>query len=353
MTTRLTALAAGLLLTLALSGPAYAAAVQAVVPEDLAVPAPAGEPPAPVVLVLVLPPAPEFVPFVDAPAPSLAPQVRAMIEEAIRSDDSAAVAAVVKLAIKTQPYDGDEIRGMQRAFLDRKARALAAKTEAELRRIREAGLTELWKGQVEVGAFRSTGNTSNFGVSGALKLSRKGIDWEHSVQLNADYQRDRGTVTREQVLAAYQPRYTLNDRLFTYGRVQYERDPIQGYSSRYTLSGGLGYRVLEGRSMTLSLEAGPALRRTDFVTDPTASTASMLTSLDFDWKLSNTLKLTQDASGYIESGNSTITSATSLEAGMAKGLKAKFSYSVEHETSPPDGTLRTDTISRFSLVYGF
>jgi putative salt-induced outer membrane protein len=292
-------------------------------------------------------------PFVPAGPPRLPADVRAMIEAAIRTDDSAAVAAVVKAALETQPYDKDEIRSMQRTFLDRKARTLAAQTEAETQRIRNSGVLELWKGQVELGAFRSTGNTNNFGLTGGLKLNRKGIQWEHTVLANADYQEDSGSVTREQFGASYQPRYTLNADFFAYGRMQYEKDEIQGYRDRYSLSGGLGYRLLKARDATLSLEAGPALRRTHYVDEPSATTWSLLTLLDFDWQVSESVKLTQDASGYVGSDNNTFTSLTGIEAGMTKGLRARLSYSLEHETSPPLDAVKTDTISRFSLVYGF
>lgn len=299
------------------------------------------------------PPFVDPVPFIAAGPPRLPGPVKAMIAEAIRSDDSAAVAAVVKIALATQPYDAEEIRSMHRAYTENKARALAAMTREETRRIREAGVLELWQGRIELGAFRSTGNTSNFGFTGTLNLQRKGIDWEHTVLLSADYQEDATTVTREQYRASYQPRYTLGDDLFTYARLQYEKDPIQGFRDRYSLSGGLGYRVLNRQGLTLSMEAGPALRRTNFVAEPTETTWSTLASLDFDWALNSTIKLTEDASTYVEPGNSTFTSLTGIEAGMAKGLKARLSYSIEHETSPPLGSLRTDTISRFSLVYGF
>lgn len=309
------------------------------------------EPPPP--LVLELPPYPQFIPFIRVEKPRLARQVRAMLDAAMQTEDSAAVAAVVKFAQQTQPYDKDEIRDLHRAYLDRRARELAAKTEAELARIRASGPLELWKGQVELGAFRSTGNTDNFGFTAAFNFNRKGIDWEHIVQARADYQEDRGTVTREQFSASYQPRYTLNEGFFTYARTQYERDRIQGFEDRYTLSGGLGYRVLNGRTMTLSLEAGPAVRRINYVEEPNETTWSVLTSVDFDWRITPQLKLTQDASSYVGSDNSTFTSLTALESGLIKGLKAKLSYSIEHETSPPEGSLKTDTISRFSLVYGF
>lgn len=304
-------------------------------------------------LVLELPPYPRYVPFIKVEKPRLARQVRAMLDAAMQTEDSAAVAAVVRFAQATQPYDKDEIRDLHRAYLDRRAREAAAKTEAELARIRASGVLELWKGQVELGAFRSTGNTDNFGFTAAFNFNRKGIEWEHTVQARADYQEDRGTVTREQFSAGYQPRYTLNEGFFTYGRVQYERDRIQGFEDRYSLSGGLGYRVLNGRRTTLAVELGPAVRRINFVDQANQTTWSMLTSLDFDWRINPQLKLMQDASAYVGSDNSTFTSLTALESGLVKGLKAKLSYAIEHETSPPAGSLKTDTISRFSLVYGF
>lgn len=309
------------------------------------------EPPPPPVL--DLPDYPEYVPYVKADRPRLPVPVRNLLEAAMKTDDSTSVATLVKFAQQTQPYDKDEIRDMQRAYNDRRAKEIAARTEAELARIRASGVLELWKGQIELGAFRSTGNTDNFGYSAALKLDRKGVKWEHILQANADYQEDRGTITREQYSASYQPRYTLNEGLFTYGRTQYERDRIQGFADRYTLSGGLGYRVLNRPGMSLALEAGPAVRRTNYVDDLDQTTWSVLTSVDFDWTINPTIKLTQDASSYVGSDNNTFTSLTAIEAGMMKGLKAKLSYSIEHETSPPTGSLKTDTISRFSLVYGF
>ncbi|MCJ2177564.1 DUF481 domain-containing protein [Novosphingobium album (ex Hu et al. 2023)] len=300
-----------------------------------------------------VPPFVDPVPFIDADPPRLAKPVRKLLEAAMKTEDTEAVAALVKFARQTNPFDKDEIDAMNEAYVNRHKLLIERRAEADRERIRRSGVLELWKGQIELGAFRSTGNTSNFGYTGAVKLDRKGIDWQHTIQLNADYQKDTGTVTREQYGASYQPRYTLHDGVFTYGRLQYEKDEIQGFSDRYSASGGFGYRVIKSDDMNLSVEAGPALRRTNYVADPNETTWSALTTLDFDWRVNGTLKLTQNATSYIGSDDSTFTSLTGLEAGMARGLKAKLSYSIKHETSPAAGTLPTDTISRFSLVYGF
>jgi putative salt-induced outer membrane protein len=279
--------------------------------------------------------------------------VRAMIESAMRSDDPKAVEAVIRAAKETQPQDAAEIDAMREKFSETHTLVVAEKAENERERVLAARPLQLWKGEGEIGAFRSTGNTRNTGFSAGLELERKGVYWQHKLEFHADYQETAGVVSREQYLAAYSPRYTLNDRLYLYGLAQYEQDRFQGYTSRYSVSPGVGYRVFTGNDLSLELEGGPALRFTDYIDEPRRTNVSGLASMDFSWRPTANIRLTQQASAYLDPANSTFTSDTGLEAGMMKGLKARLSYRYEHDTNPPDAARRTDTISRFTLVYGF
>ena len=276
-----------------------------------------------------------------------------MIEAAMRTDDPKAVAAVVRAAKDTQLQDSGEIDAMKQKFDDTHNLVSAERALNERERVLAARPLELWKGETEIGAFRSTGNTRNSGLSAGLKLERIGVYWQHKLQLNADYQKTNGDVSREQYLAAYSPRYQLKDQFYIYGLAQYERDRFQGYRNRYSLSPGFGYDVFETDALKLAVQAGPAVRFTDFVDEPSKTSASGLGSVDFAWKAAPTIRLTQVASAYLEPDNSTFISTTALEAGMVKGLKLRLSYRYEHDTDPPDTSRRTDTLSRFTLVYGF
>jgi putative salt-induced outer membrane protein len=279
--------------------------------------------------------------------------VRAMLEAAMQTDDAKSVDAVVKAAKATQPQDSAEIDAMKQKFDDTHKLVAAEKAENERERVLAARPLQLWKGEGEIGAFNSTGNTSSAGVSLGLKLERDGVYWQHKLQFASDYQKTSGVVSREQYSASYSPRYTLSDRLYAYGLGQFENDRFQGYDSRFSLSPGFGYRVSNTDKLRLSFEGGPALRFTDYTDGRNRTTASALGSVDLAWKATRSLSLTQQASAYLDSDNSTFTSTTSLEAGMLKGLKARVSYRYEHDTDPPDGSRQTDTLSRFSLVYGF
>jgi len=260
---------------------------------------------------------------------------------------------VIKAAKETQPQDADEIDAMRQKFNDTHTLVVAEKAENERERLLAARPLQLWKGEGEIGAFRSTGNTRNTGFSAGLELERNGVYWRHKLEFHADYQETAGVVSREQYLASYSPRYTLSDRLYTYGLAQFEQDRFQGYSSRYSLSPGIGYKVFTGNDLSLELQGGPALRFTDYIDEPHRTSVSGLASMDLAWRPTTTVRLTQQASAYLDPLNSTFTSDTAVEAGMMKGLKARLSYRFEHDTNPPDAARRTDTISRFTLVYGF
>ena len=225
-----------------------------------------------------------------------------------------------------------------------------ARKEAELR---SAGLFQNWRGKGEIGGSRSTGNSSDIGVSAGLTLERRGIDWRHKLSAQGDYQRSNGTTTTEQFRFAYEPSYTINDGLFAYGLSQYERDRFQGYAHRVSLSGGLGYRAIDKEGMHLSVKAGPAWRWTSLIPNGRESTFAGHSALDFDWRFAPTLKLTQQASAYFQSNNSSFNSTTGLEAKLNGNLAARVSYRVEYDTDPPLGAVKTDTLSRFTLIYDF
>ncbi|MEP3050956.1 MAG: DUF481 domain-containing protein [Erythrobacter sp.] len=282
--------------------------------------------------------------------------VRALINAAIDSGDPEAVATVIDLARQTNPDDVVELDAILAAY-DSEQLALAeaeAETEAaaEQDAIRRAGIFQNWGGKGELGAFRSTGNSSNTGVTAGIELTRQEIGWQQSFKFLADFQRNNGVTTREQFLAAYQADVDITDRLFAFGLGQWERDRFQGFSGRVSASAGLGYRVLTANP-SLTVQAGPAYRVTRSTAGDVSRSVSALAALDFDWEIAEGLKLTQDASAFVESDNSTFVSSTGLQAALSDNLSARVSYTVEHDTDPPIGAVQTDTLSRITLIYDF
>ncbi len=293
--------------------------------------------------------------------------VRAMIEKAQESDDIEAMQVIIDLADETFPGNSEELNAIFADYRTRVETRLAAR-EAEEKRaeemeIRNAGLFDNWSGRGEFGAFNSSGNSSNTGLTASIGLTREGIDWRHKLRLRGDFQRSNGVTTREQFLAAYEPNLKLSDRLFAYALAQYERDRFQGFSGRYAVSGGLGYRIIDDDSIKLSAKVGPAYRVTEFVDGTSESSIAGLIGVDFDWEISDRLKLTQDTNAVAEAGgsavaiidgnNTSINLVTGLNAKLSDSLSARLSYTIEHDTNPPVGAVKTDTLSRITIIYDF
>ncbi|ASJ92024.1 DUF481 domain-containing protein [Porphyrobacter sp. CACIAM 03H1] len=298
-----------------------------------------------------------------AASAALPEAVRAMIDAAIATGDEGKVRTVAELARVANPADVAEIDAMLAEFETAVAARKQAEAEAKLAKIRSAGLFDNWSGKGEFGAFRATGNSSNTGITTGLAVSRKGIAWRHNLTGRVDYQRANGVTTREQFLARYEPNVKISDRFYAYALAQYERDRFQGFSGRYAISGGIGYQALKKDDVQLALKVGPAYRVTDFVDGRVESRIAGLIGVDFDWSITDRLKLTQDTNAVAEAGgsaiaiidsrNTTLDLITGLNATISSKLTARFSYAIEYDSNPPPGAVQTDTLTRVTLVYDF
>lgn len=280
------------------------------------------------------------------PADAVPVELQAMFQAAIASGNEGEVDTIVRLARTAKVPAADKL-GREAAAWKRDRAATAEQ------RLRDADFLALVKGRAELSAFQTAGNSDNLGVSAKLELNREGLRWRHKLMLQADYQESFGVTSRERYLAAYEPNYKVNDRLYAYGAAQYESDRLFGYSNRYSTSLGAGYSAIRRTGMTLDLELGPAFRHTDFTDGVTESNFAARGSVDFDWQLSPTLTFRQDASAYLQDANSTVSSTTAIAARVLGPIQAQFSYVVQYESMPPFGRVNTDTTSRASLVYAF
>ncbi len=285
----------------------------------------------------------------------IAPVIGTMLDDAIANGDAAEVDTIAKYARKVNPEAASEIDARIAAFRAAQNAKLAAEAAAAKQAAEGApnGLFDRWKGQGELGAFASTGNNDSVGFSAGITLERDGEHWRNKLRATGDYQRTNGATSREAVLASWEPNYKFDDAMFAYGLAQYESDKFQGYRARYAASGGVGYRAWNSDTVTLDLKAGPAWRQTDYTVTGRESSLAALAGSNFSWKMSPSLTLLNTMDAYTETHRATLTSLTSLDAKLGKTLSARFSYRLAHESNPPVGVEKTDTLTRMSLVYGF
>jgi putative salt-induced outer membrane protein len=276
-----------------------------------------------------------------------------MIDAAIASGDKKAVEMMMRFARETNGHAAAELDRIQADW----DRHLAQSEESHRRERQEmlaaAGLLDNWKGQVELGASRATGRSSNLGLYGAIGFDREGVKWRHKLSARADLQRNRGITSTKRVIASWQPNYAFEKRLYAYGLSQFEYDPIQRYHGRYTLGGGLGYDLLTAPTARLAVEGGPAFRHTDRIDRPSQSVLASRASVNFSWTIGPELELKQTGAVYYEGGDSSANALTTLDARILGPVKARFSYDLRYESRRELADNSLDTLSRVTLVYSF
>ena len=297
------------------------------------------------------------VPSLSSPAfaNQLPDAIAAMIDSALATKDPATVAAVVSVAKRTAPENVADIDAMV-VDHDRMVAAQAAeKAQAERERLANAGMLSLWKGQFELGGSWSTGNTRSLGLYGAAKATREGLDWQHDISARIDYQETNRIPTTERAVAAYQPRYKFDQTFYAYGLEQYEHDRFLGYRNRLTSGVGLGVVAASGPELHLEFDLGPAFRYTEYY-GPDMGREQRIAGrggLSLKWIPWPSVTVAQDAAVYVQKGNTTATSTTSIDTRLFGPVKGRLSYNVQYERDAPDGQKTTDTVSRASIVYSF
>lgn len=274
------------------------------------------------------------------------PAIKAMLDAAIASNNDGEIVTVAKYARTAAPEAAAAIDAQV-------ARWKAAQAARQAALIEHAGPLDLWRGKATVGGSLTTGNTQDIGLSAALDVTRETKAWRHKIQLATDYTESAGKTSREHYLAAYEPNFKFSSRGYIYGAAQFESDRFLGYTDRYSASLGAGLSAVRSSTVKLDLELGPAYRKTDFTDATREDSVAARGSLDFGWKLSRGVNLTQTASAYVQHINSTVSTTTALNAKVIGPLAAQLSYAVQYESMPPVGRVGTDTTSRAALVYSF
>jgi len=272
--------------------------------------------------------------------------LKAMLDAAMASGNDNDVTTIAKYAKNAAPGSAKTVDTAVNAWREQRA-------QAALEKLKDVGLFDLWKGKVQLGGYMTTGNTHDTGLNAGIDLTRETLKWRNKVHLQADYQESAGIITREHYLADYEPNYKFSPRAYAYGQLQYESDHFLGYDDRYSASLGAGYSAIKQPKLTLNLELGPAFRDTYFSDHTKEASVAARGSVDFGWKLTPAISITQNTNAYIEHYNSTVSSTSSLNAKLFGPLAAQFSYVVQYESMPPGGSVSTDTTSRASLVYSF
>jgi putative salt-induced outer membrane protein len=226
---------------------------------------------------------------------------------------------------------------------------------------------DVWIGKGQFGFLSSHGNSDAESVNGNIDLLRYDGRWKNEFFVGGLYGKSSGIVSAERWETRGQSNYTISGNLFAFGGLRYEHDLFDGFQYQASLTGGLGYKLIDTNDTKLTVQAGAGYRRlrpeiidkdaTGVVISRTPLDASgeaiATAGLDFSHAFTKTTVFTNKFLVEAGSSNTLLRDDLALTVKMSDKLALSLGYGIKDNTKPPAPLKKLDTVASVNLVFGF
>lgn len=219
-----------------------------------------------------------------------------------------------------------------------------------------------WTGKAEAGLVIASGNTETETANAKFQLANTIDQWKHAFGAAALYASDDNVKSAQRWETFAQSDYNFTPKTFWFGAARYEQDDFSGFEYQAIASSGLGRKFINTETTRFTGTAGVGYKffeTRDSFTDagvliePGDSDSAVVLrgTLDFEHKFNASTSLLNKF--LVEAGddNTFVQNELSVQVKMTDVLALAVGYSVRHNTDPPAGFEKTDTLTTVNLVY--
>jgi len=209
-----------------------------------------------------------------------------------------------------------------------------------------------WTGKGDVGVSIATGNSENQAASANLELKNKVDQWQHTVGFAGNYGNDGNVTTAQRWEVRGQTQYEFAERTYAFGAARYEDDRFSQFDYQATLSGGLGYRIIDTDKTKFWVQGGPGYRFAEIrETGESEDGLIFRGDVGFEHQLTATTKVVDRLLVEAGSDNTYVQNDLGLEVTITGALGLRVGYQVRHNTDVDPGIEKTDTLTTVGLLY--
>lgn len=217
-------------------------------------------------------------------------------------------------------------------------------------------------GKGEAGLVIASGNTETETANVKLAMAHERDKWKNQVGLSGLYASDVAGTTAQRWEVLGQSDYNFSPKTFWFGAARYEDDRFSGFEYQATISTGLGRKFVDTDRTKFVGTAGVGYKVFE-TRDAFDETGVLLAvgergedvvfrgTLDFDHKLTETTSLLDKFIVEAGADNTFYQNEISVQVTVTKVLALAVGYAVRHNTDPPIGFEKTDTLTTVNLVY--
>jgi putative salt-induced outer membrane protein YdiY len=168
--------------------------------------------------------------------------------------------------------------------------------------------------------------------------------------------RSQGLVTAEQYYGSEKISRKVDDRNYVFEKYRWDRDRFKRIAHRHDLSAGVGREFWKTDKDLLIAELAPGYINEERLMEKRKSYASSRFYSKYTRDLSPGSRFTQDAEwiqSLADNRDKLINTETTFSAALSSSLALKNSFVWRHNSRPPAGARKDDTIVSVALVATF
>jgi putative salt-induced outer membrane protein len=213
---------------------------------------------------------------------------------------------------------------------------------------------ESWGGEGQLGFVLARGNSDADTVNAKLEMAKETASWKNAFGFAALRASSEGDRNAERYAASWQTDYRFSPRSYWYGGARYEDDRFSGFDYQASLVTGLGHRFVDEEDFKLFGQAGLGFRRLESALTGLAEDNVIFSGeLRYEQKLTDTTSLKNKLIVEAGEANTFLSNELALQVKINTRLSLAAGLGVRHNTDPPSGRDKTDTLTTLNLVYGF
>ena len=212
-----------------------------------------------------------------------------------------------------------------------------------------------WSGDASLGLLRTTGNAkgTTFNFKGSADYGSG--PWLNHLKGQVNTASNDGVTTAERYSAGDKLELDFTDTDYLFGSINYDNDRFSGIVEKYSEAVGYGRRLLKTDSQKLDVDVGVGVNQERFADTGGAFSNEAIGVFDADyrWAITDATQFKQTL--HVEGGqrNTFIDPVTELKLTVIGNVFATFDYEIRYNSTVPDGTLHTDTITTVNFGYTF
>jgi putative salt-induced outer membrane protein len=222
-------------------------------------------------------------------------------------------------------------------------------------------------GKGQFGFLSSKGNSDATSLNAALDILRYDGPWKNELAFAGLYGKSGNVISAERWGIRQQTDYAITVPLFAFESLHFDHDMFNGFLYQASITGGIGYKILDTNDTKLTAQVGAGYRRfrPELIDKEPDGSVAGRTPLDGVGEAIGTFGL--DASHafnkstvlsnklLVEAGssNTTIHDDIALTVKMSDHLALSAGYGFLDNTKPPAGLKRLDTVATLNVVFGF